>query len=614
MLDRLAHRGPDDRHVVHGDGVALGFTRLSIIDLSPAGRQPMTSEDGAVVSVVNGEIYNHVALRRTLQAAGHRFRGGSDAEVVPHLYEEHEDAFVDRLRGMFAIGLWDARRARLLLVRDRLGKKPLFYAALPGGGLAFASEMKALFAVPGIDLEMRPEGVLDYLTHGVVPGPDTVYAGIRRVRPGHVLHYARGGAPREKPWWRLRFHPKHRLDRTQALEEILRRLRDAVAVRLQSDVPVGCFLSGGIDSGLIATLAAEQHRAPLRTFSIGFDDPAWDERRPASRVAERIGAHHTDRVLRPLPTDQLAHWVEQYDEPFFDPAVVPNCALADMAADMKVVLTGDGGDEVFSGYRHHAAAVVIARLRRWGIDRVRPLLGAVPAVLPVSDGDRTPYQRARRFLRVLGMPAPQQYLMLTNDLLTPEEALWLWPAAAGFPNGARSTWARAADRRSLGPLDEVLERDVQCRLVDNHLVRMDIATMARGVEARSPLLDHELLEFVARLPERSRLSGGPTKPLLRALAAPRLPAAAARAPKRGFGVPLTAWLEQDLGAWARERLFDPRGFAWTHFHRRRLEAVVMRRGPGASDRWRWSKVMWALACLEIWWMQHRARRVPEGAL
>ena len=610
MLDRLAHRGPDDRSIVASGDAVLGFARLAIIDLSPAGRQPMTNEDGTVVSVVNGEIYNYIELRRELVTAGHTFRGGSDAEVIPHLYEQHGDGFVDRLRGMFAIGLWDARRMRLLLVRDRLGKKPLFYCPLRNGGLAFASEMKALWASPGGDFDTRPEGILDYLTHGVVPGPATVYRGIRRVRPAHLVHVEREQPARERPYWRLGFHAKRRISRAAALEEVQHRLRDAVTLRLRSDVPVGCFLSGGIDSSLVAALASRQQGAPLRTFSIGFDEPAWDERRCAAQVAERIGAVHTAHLLRPMSPDRIARCVEQYDEPFFDPAVLPNFALAELAGGVKVVLTGDGGDEVFSGYPHVAAARALARLRRLGVERSGPLLRAALAVLPRLQRGRTPYQAAHRFLRMLAEPADRRYLILTNDLLTLREVQWLWPDAAALENRRERTWERAAEHaRRLGPVDEMLALDIQLRLADNHLVRMDTATMARGLEARSPLLDHELLEFVAGLPERVRLSGSRSKPLLRDLALRWLPADVARRPKRGFGIPLTAWLNQDLGAWARERLLDRDGYAWNHFNRRRLETLLDRRGLDTRDRWRWAKVIWALVCLEIWWTHYRALRV-----
>ena len=371
MLHRISHRGPDDRRTATAEGAVFGFTRLSIIDLSPAGGQPMENEDGTVVAVVNGEIYNYPELRASLLAAGHTFRGESDTEVVPHLYEEHGDDFVDHLRGMFAIAVWDVRRARLLLVRDRVGKKPLFYSELPGHALAFASEMKALFETPGVDLRMRPEGIFDYLTHGVVPGPETVYRGIRRVQPAHRLVYQHGRRIYEERYWRLRCIPKLGIDREQALEEIQHRLRTSVKLRLRSDVPVGCFLSGGIDSGLIAAFAGDQSSMPLRTFSVGFEDERFDERALAAHVAAHIGADHTECLLRPVSTDRIVQHFGHYDEPFFDPAVLPNFVLAEMtaASSLKVVLTGDGGDEVFSGYPHVAAARLIARLQRLGLDK-----------------------------------------------------------------------------------------------------------------------------------------------------------------------------------------------------------------------------------------------------
>ena len=606
MLHRISHRGPDDRRTVTAEGAVFGFTRLSIIDLSPAGGQPMENEDGTVVAVVNGEIYNYPELRASLLAAGHTFRGESDTEVVPHLYEEHGDDFVDHLRGMFAIAVWDVRRARLLLVRDRVGKKPLFFSELPGHALAFASEMKALFETPGVDLRTRPEGIFDYLTHGVVPGPETVYRGIRRVQPAHRLVYQHGRRIYEERYWRLRCIPKLGIDREQALEEIQHRLRTSVKLRLRSDVPVGCFLSGGIDSGLIAAFAGDQSNMPLRTFSVGFEDERFDERALAAHVAAHIGADHTECLLRPVSTDRIEQHFEHYDEPFFDPAVLPNFVLAEMtaASGLKVVLTGDGGDEVFSGYPHVAAARLIARLQRLGLDKAQRLIRAMLSILPHLPGERTVYQLAHRFMRVIAEPARRRYPGLTNDLLTWREVRRLWPGAVDIDTAG---WSRPlAGIENLDAVDEMLIRDVQLRLADNHLVRMDMATMAHGVEARSPLLDHEVMEFVASLPERLRFPGGRTKPLLRDLAERLLPAAVTRGPKRGFGIPLSSWVSRDLHRFARERLLDPASYGWNHFDRGHLEAVIEERGLETRDRWRWAKVVWALLCLEIWWARYRS--------
>lgn len=610
MLDRIAHRGPDDRRTFAAAGVTLGVVRLSTIDLSPAGGQPIANEDGAVVAVVNGEIYNYRELREELREAGHGFRGESDAEVVPHLYEEHGDDFAGRLHGMFAIGVWDVRRSRLVLVRDRVGKKPLFVADLPGRGVAFASEMKALFETPGVDLAVRPEAVFDFLTHGVVPGPRTVYRGIRRVPPAHRVVYERGRPAREERWWRIRCLPKLRIGREEAREEILRRLRRAVRLRLRSDVPVGCFLSGGIDSGLVAALASEQTGAPMRTFSVGFDDERFDERALASRVAARVGADHAELLLNPPSAERIARDFAHHDEPFFDPAVLTTSAAAGAAAadGLKVVLTGDGGDDLFGGYPYVPAAVLIARLRSLGLDRARPVARAALAALPLSARDRSLYLFAHRFLRVAAEPPERRYLGLTNDLLTPREARRLWPGARELAEGG---WTGGAGG-GLGAMDELLVGELRRRLVDQHLVRLDMATMAHGVEARSPLLDQDLVEFVGRMPARLRYAGGRTKPLLRGLAGRRLPAAVARGAKRGFGVPLASWIRGDLAGFVRERLLDAGGYAWNRFDRGRLEALIDGRGLDTRDRWRWAKVVWALVCLEIWWARFRTLRAAGG--
>ena len=610
MLDRISHRGPDDRRTFIDGETILGFARLSIIDLSPAGGQPIENEDGTVTAVVNGEIYNYLELRAELKAAGHVFRGASDAEVVPHLYEEHGDRFVDRLRGMFAIAIWDASRARLLLVRDRLGKKPLFFSTMAGGGLAFASEMKALFDVPGIDLRTRSQGIIDYLTHGLVPGPETVYRGIRRVRPAHRLVYQHGRPVREERYWRLQCAPKRRIGREEALEEILHRLRNAVGLRLRSDVPVGCFLSGGIDSGLVAALAKARSDSAFRTFSIGFEDRRFDERAPAARVAAHIGAEHTERLVLPVPTDRIVRCFGHYDEPFFDPGALSSMVAAETvkAAGIKVVLTGDGGDEVFAGYPYVVVARLLSRLRALGLDRVQPLVRTALSILPASSGERTAYQFAHRFLRVIAEPAERRYLGLTNDLLTLAEVRRLWPS--GAVNLDMTGWVdRVTCTSGLGAVDGMLLQDVALRLPDNHLIRLDMATMAHGVEARSPLLDTDVIEFAAQLPEHVRFPGGRTKPLLRDLADRLLPPSIARAPKRGLGLPLTTWLSRDLRGFVHERLLDSSSYAWNNFDRRVLKEVLEERGLDTRDPWRWAKVVWALVCLEIWWERHRSLHV-----
>ncbi len=611
MLDRIRHRGRDDAGLWSGAGCTLGHARLSIIDLSETGHQPLANEDGTIWVILNGEIYNYRELRQDLLAKGHRMTGSSDTEVLPHLYEEYGMDFVARLRGMFALALWDTKRHRLVLARDRAGKKPLYYAPVPGG-FAFASEMKSLFVVPGINLDANEQAVHDYLSFAAVPGTGTVYEGIHRVPPAHILMFEEGAPLNASCYWSLDFGPKLDIGRVEAEEEILRRLREAVRLRLRSDVPVGCFLSGGIDSGLVTALAAEASDTPLRTYSIGFEDAAFDEREPAARVAKQYGTDHREFVLSSRVGEEIPGIVAHYDEPFADPSIVPSFAVAKLAAsDIKVVLNGDGADEVFAGYRHFVAAQKIARLERAGAGLFRREARAMLGRLPGPKRGRSRYQFLHRFLRAFASVDEERYLVLTGDGLSEPEKKRLYGNrnfGAGILHGSlrNITTVDAA----LGPVDAMLLRDFHHLLGEQHLVKMDMASMAHTLEARSPFLDHELIEFVARLPEKLKLSSGETKPLLRALARKLLPPDIAGLPKRGFEIPLQRWMQHDLNDMLTERVMDPASYAMTHFDSGEIAALLMGEGWDAK---RWANIAWMLLCLEIWWDNYRHGVLPEAA-
>lgn len=611
MLDRIRHRGRDDSGLWHDGECVLGHNRLSIIDLSATGHQPLANEDGTIWVVLNGEIYNYRELRDELTARGHRLRGSSDTEVLPRLYEMYGIDFVSRLRGMFAIALWDAPRRRLVLARDRAGKKPMFYAPV-AGGVAFASEMKALFAAPGVDIAVRTQAVHDYLSFGAVPGSGTVYRGIHRVPAAHTLVFDDGGAMRATCYWSLTFQPKLDIGREAALEEILRRLREAVRLRLRSDVRVGCFLSGGIDSGLITALAAAELSTPLKTYSIGFEDAAFDERGPAAEVARKFGTDHTEFVVSSRVGEEIPDIVAHYDEPFADPSMVPSFAVAALAAsDIKVVLNGDGADEVFAGYRHFVAARRLAALEAAGAALFRPALAALLDRLPAPGRGRSPYQFLHRFMRALSRTGGERYLVLTGDGLAEVEKARLYGDRVGAmdqPDDALHN-ILSVDA-GLGPVDAMLLRDFHHLLGEQHLVKMDMASMAHTLEARSPFLDHELIEFVARLPEDLKLSSGETKPLLRALAKELLPAGAAALPKRGFEIPLQRWMQNDLKSMLHERIMDPASYAMTHFDCGEVAALLVGRGWDAK---RWAGVAWSLLCLEIWWDNYRRNLCATAA-
>lgn len=618
MLERIVHRGRDGSHVWrdHSGALVLGHNRLSIIDLSPLGAQPLSNEDGTVWVVLNGEIYNYVELRADLVARGHRFRGQSDTEVIPHLYEEFGPAFVDRLHGMFALAVWDSRRRALFLARDRAGKKPLFVADLPGGGMAFASEMKALFEVPGVDLGIREQGLWDYLGFGVVPGPETVYRGIRRVPPAHLLERTIDGAERSSPYWNLSFVPKSELDFDEAVDALLPLLRRAVRLRLRSDVPVGVFLSGGIDSGLVTALAAEESGGRLKTFSVGFeDDPRFDERPLAGLVAAKYDTDHTEIVLRSDP-QAASRVIAHYDEPYAAPSAIPSFAVAEAAArHVRVVLNGDGADEAFCGYRHFLAARLMRRLDAAGAQFFRGAIAAGHRLLPAPRNGRGPYQFLHRFLRALAATDDARYMVLTTDRLDEDEARGLlseeWRARGErFRSPARHAAAIQRAAPGLGALDAMMIADFRLMLADDHLVKMDMASMASTLEARSPFLDHHLLEFAASLREDVRLPGRSTKPLLRTLAARLLPPEVAGAPKRGFEIPLLRWMRADLADELRDRVLSTGSLSRRIFDGVRLAALLERDG---WDEKRWAAITWTLLCMEVWWEAQAERVAPAGA-
>jgi asparagine synthase (glutamine-hydrolysing) len=608
MLDRIRHRGPDHNGVWTGSGCVLGHARLSIIDLSKTGNQPMSNEDGSVWVVLNGEIYNYVELRDELRAKGHILRGGSDTEVIPHLYEEYGDDFVTRLRGMFSIALWDEKDRKLLLTRDRAGKKPLFYAPIPGG-LAFASEMKALFQIPSADLEFRPQGVHDYLSFGAIPGPETVYRGIYRVPPATVLIRDAAGNIDRKRYWSLEYRPKLQISASEAEDEILRLLRDSVRLRLRSDVPVGCFLSGGIDSGLVTAIASEMLDTPLKTYSVGFDEDEFDERPLAAKVARKYGTDHTELLLEARLGDNLTSIIEHYDEPFSDSSAIPSFAVSAAAGEtIKVVLNGDGADEVFCGYRHFIAARRIAALNRMGASGGRGLFALLARTLPLAQNGRSTYQFIHRTLRSLGCDEHDRYSVLTGDLLNETDKTGLYdPSQILAVQQLLSARRHVADDdgniAGLGPVDAMLLRDFRHLLGDAHLVKMDMASMAHSLEARSPFLDHELIEFAARLPEDLKLPGATTKPLLRAIAAKLLPDEVVNAPKRGFEIPLLRWMRNDLNETLMERVLDPGSYAMGHFKKDQVVRLLSGKGWDAK---RWASVTWSLLCLEIWWSNYNA--------
>ena len=601
---QLHHRGPDG-HGVWTDPtgrIGLVHTRLAVID--PAGGdQPIFNEDRTVALVFNGEVYNYVELRDELIARGHVFATQTDTEVLVHLYEEREDDLLDALRGMFAFALWDGRRGRLLLARDRLGVKPLYYVATDDR-LTFASEIKGLCAL-GVDSPtVDDQAVSDYLTFGHVPAPETIYRQVRALPPGCRLVADRPGQTDVRRYWQCPVGGSARIEAGEAVDRIESVLDEAVRLRLRADVPVGAFLSGGIDSGLVVAMASRHLDRPITTLSVGFEEAAFDERPLARQVAERYGTDHHELVVRPDPAGVLPAIVDAYDQPYADSSAIPSYCLAELAREhLKVVLNGDGGDEALAGYRRYVASRLADRLGPISGPMGRPGWRLADAVLPETRGFRTTYAFARRLIRGLALPEPRRLLAWGNDGFDEDDKRRLAGPRGGWLATCAPSWQPIATLLAdLGGGSSALERhlwvDAQTLLPDDLLVKMDIATMAHGLEARSPMLDHVLFETAAQIPGDVKLPGTTTKPILRALADRYLPPEVAAAPKRGFEVPLTRWLEHDLREMRDDLLLNPTGIMADRFDRATL-ADLVRRPAGLSEA-RWTRQVWTLMMLALW--------------
>jgi asparagine synthase (glutamine-hydrolysing) len=545
----IAHRGPDAEGFLNEPGLGLVHRRLSIIDLNGGG-QPLGNEDGSVQVVFNGEIYNFQELRHWLVARGHRFRTRSDTEVLVHLYEEEGDNLVERLRGMFAFALWDRTQRRLLLARDRLGIKPL-YVYRDGEKLLFASELKAILTYPGVKREIDAEGLEDYLAYGMVSGDRSIFRRIEKLPPAHVLS-ARATELDRRPhrYWRLRVEPDHRLSAEQWREAVAAKVEEAVRLHLIADVPVGAFLSGGLDSSVVVASSTRALTAPLQTFSIGFREASFSELPFARRVAEQYGTRHTEEIVTPDAAALLDELTWHYDEPFADPSAIPTFLVARLASQsVKVALSGDGGDEAFGGYTRYAhdlkEGAIRRRLplwfRRW-------ILAPLARIWPKADWLPRPL-RARTVLTNLSLDAGAAYANTLSICRPPLRRRLLAPDVSAGLNGHSPGRFIEADYATAHPADTLggmMAADVGTILPDDFLVKVDRASMAHGLEVRPPLLDHELMELAARIPADCKVRGRETKWVLKEAFRSRLPDTAISRPKHGFELPIDDWLRGPL--------------------------------------------------------------------
>jgi asparagine synthase (glutamine-hydrolysing) len=597
MTTTLHHRGPDDEATWSGGPVGLGLARLAIIDLSLRARQPMTNEDGSLWLVFNGEIYNFQELRAELRRHGHVFRSQADSEVILHLYEDRGVECLHDLRGMFALALWDASKETLVLARDRLGKKPLFYYH-DDAAFVFASEPKAILQHPRVRAEAEPEAIHHYLTYGSVPHPWSAFRGIRKLPPAHYLVLT-GSRARIDRYWSLRYAPKRTEGEAVLAEELSALLEEAVRLRLVSDVPLGALLSGGIDSSTIVALMRRLTSGPVRTFSIGFDRPEYDELGYAREVARRFETEQHDMVVKPDAVNVLPRLVWHYNEPFADSSAIPSMALCEMARQfVTVALNGDGGDESFAGYDRYRAVM----LAGWS-DRVpRPVrrgLGRALSVLP-SAGPKSLSYRARRFVAELDFEERRRYAGWISVFNEATQAELYTPEFASETRGMRSLELldqayRSSDAGSF--LERTLHADVQRYLPDDLLVKMDIASMASALEVRSPFLDHKVVEFAARLPMALKLRRLTQKYILKRAMGGVLPATVLRRPKMGFGVPIDHWFRHELRPMAYDLLLDARARGRGYF---RAEVVRRYLDEHVAGRTAHHARLWSLLVLELW--------------
>jgi asparagine synthase (glutamine-hydrolysing) len=604
--DSIAHRGPDDAGYLAEPGIGLAFRRLSIVDLA-GGHQPLANEDGSAWIVYNGEVYNHAELRAELESRGHRFRTRCDTEAILHAWEEWGEACVERLRGMFAFVVWDRDRRRLFVARDRLGIKPLYWARA-GGAYVFASEIKALFAFPGVPREVHLPGVVEHLTLRYTAAPGTLFAGIEKLPPAHHLVVdARGAVARR--YWDVAWGPELDLGDDEALAEVERRLTESVRLRLMSDVPLGALLSGGVDSSLVVALASRLVPRPVQTFSVGFDAPGpYSELPFARRVAERFRTEHRELVVGAADVErELPRLAWHQDEPVSEPAAIPTFLVARLAREtVTVVLTGEGGDELFAGYPKYAFDPLARRLAA--------LPGPLRALLLDQVVDRLPFRF--RKLQVVGRSArfrdeAERLAAWFAGFAGAERLRLLSPALREHDGLAAAAFARAlAETRAQRPLDRMLDVDRRLWLPDDLLMKMDKMSMAASVEARVPLLDHPLVEWAARLPARFKVRGGEGKTLLKRLARRLLPREVVDRPKVGFTVPLAPWFRGPLRELLADTLLSRTALARGYFDEAVLSGYLADHLAGRRDR---SRELWTLLTLELW-HQAYVDRVPRPAV
>ena len=617
MVQVIAHRGPDDHGYYFSPnsegrgepGAALGHRRLSIIDLA-GGKQPLSNEDGTVWIAFNGEIYNYRELRPILESQGHRFQTDSDTETIVHLYEEFGTDCVSHLRGMFAFAIWDQNRRRLFLARDRIGQKPLFYRE-EADRLSFASELKSLLQIPDAPRRLHPQALDAYLLYQYVPHPMCMLEGYRKLPPAHWAVYENGRLQIERYWRPPYDDVITPTDNASAREspwtmerwkrELRNTLTEAVSLRMRSDVPLGAFLSGGVDSTIIAGLMQELAQQPVHTFSIGFPVKQFDERSYARLAATHLGTIHHEKLVQPEALEILPRLIWHYDEPFADSSAIPTMYLSEMTREhVTVALSGDGGDEFFAGYERYQAVALGARF-----DRLPGLVKKFATSkfwqkLPASTRQKSFRRRAKRWLAALDKPPEERYLTWISAF--DDDRRWpLYTAEFRKELGDADAGAFVLDAFRCCPNRDFVTRttcaDVLTYLPCDILTKVDVASMAVGLECRSPFLDHHVAELAARMPLELKIRRGRGKQILLETFADLLPERIQKRSKMGFGVPLDTWFRGELQSFLNEKLLNPKALGRGYFQPEAVRKLVE---DHQSGRWDHSYRLWSLLCFEEW--------------
>lgn len=599
MNDAIIHRGPDEDGFYIHENVGMAMRRLSIIDLA-SGQQPIHNPGKTAWIVFNGEIYNYQELRRDLEKDGAQLYTKSDTEVVINLYDRYGVDCLQHLRGMFALAIWDTRDDSLFLARDRVGKKPLLYSHQPGGDLVFGSEFQALLKHPSISREIDFEAIHHYLSFISVPAPLTAYKQIRKLEPGHWLRW-KNGEIETKRYWLPDFSEKLDISETEAQDEVLKILRESVRLRMISEVPLGAFLSGGVDSSAVVALMAQESDRPVKTFSIGFEEQDFSELKYAKKVAEHVGAEYHEFIVKPNAMEVLPTLVSHYGEPYADSSAIPTYYVSkETRKHVTVALNGDGGDESFAGYERYAAMRLAERYKQFPAILRKPFVEFPLSVLPAPQGFRNRLRSAKRFVKAASLPRTTRYLnwvsgtspALKQELYTEE----FKRTTAEFET--RKILDQWFDRANgIGVVDASLMTDQQTYLPNDLLVKVDIASMAVSLEARSPFLDHNLIEFAAKLPENIKVKGLGTKTLLKKIAAKLVPPEVIYRRKMGFGVPVGYWLRNEMKDFLYEVLLSEKSLNRGIFKPAAVKNLIEEHVSGKEDH---HFPLWSLLMLELW--------------